>query len=94
MVVGDLTQKIYPYTWDFTSYNSNWDNQNGNTNGTVLTRSDEKAYGTWTSSTGHHIYNDKPIFANGSQLTLKNSADVIEPIKETEGLGIVIPTKN
>lgn len=93
LAVGDLTQKIYPYTWDFTSYNSNWDNQNGNTNGTVLTRSDEKAYGTWTSSTGHHIYNDKPIFANGSQLTLKNSADVIEPIKETEGLGIVIPTK-
>lgn len=100
LAVGDVTQQTYPYTWDFTSYNANWDNNNGNAKATTLARENEKGYGKWTSN-GHYIINkvkngitnkeeSKPIFANGSQLTISGADGNIKPIKETEGLGIIL----
>lgn len=99
LAVGDVTQQTYPYTWDFTSYNANWDKENGNAKATTLDRGNEKEYGKWTSA-GLYIINkvqneitnneeSKPIFANGSQLTI-SCTDGIKPIKETEGLGIIL----
>ena len=90
IAVGDIDPQTYPYTWDFTSRNSNWEGRDGHEKGTVLTRSNEEAneYGVWGQE-GIGIYAqdeallDMPIFANGAQLTTGTS-----PIKEVQGLGI------
>ena len=92
IAVGDIDKQTYPYTWDFTSHNSNWEGNEGNEKGTVLSRSDEEAkeYGIWEQK-GIGIYAqdeaqlDMPIFANGAQLTVCTF-----PIKETKGLGIAL----
>ena len=92
IAVGGIDQQTYPYTWDFTSHNSNWDGREGHEKGTVLTRNDgeTKEYGAWNQE-GIGIYAqdeaqlDMPIFANGAQLTVG-----ILPIKEMKGLGVTL----
>ena len=95
LAVGERTQQTYPYTWDFTSYN-----MNAASDKTVshLSQTTANNYGSWsstalnvytsvTSPSGLPGYNvDKPLFANGSQLTYGTTT-----IRETEGLGVTLP---
>lgn len=94
LAVGQRKQQTYPYTWDFTSYN-----MNAASDKTVdhLSSTTANAYGSWSSNalndytsvaspSGLKGYNiDKPLFANGSQLTYGTTA-----IPETEGLGVTL----
>lgn len=94
LAVGERKQQTYPYTWDFTSYN-----MNAASDKTVdhLSSTTANAYGSWSSNalndytsvaspSGLKGYNiDKPLFANGSQLTYGTTA-----IPETEGLGVTL----
>ena len=96
IAVGDIDKQDYPYTWDFTGYNSNWDGD-GNSKGTQLGNSTEvESHGGCnvnglsvftTDADGLHV----PLFAKGSQLTDETGAN---PIKETKGLGIVLEKEN
>ncbi|MDD6852860.1 MAG: hypothetical protein PUD58_00930 [Prevotella sp.] len=93
--VGQRKQQTYPYTWDFTDYNMNAasDKTVGHLSSTTANN-----YGSWsstalnvytsvTSPSGLSGYNvDKPLFANGSQLTYGTTI-----IPETEGLGVKLP---
>lgn len=95
LAVGERTQQTYPYTWDFTSYNMDKASDK-----TVdhLSQTTANNYGSWssnalnvytsvTSPSGLPGYNvDKPLFANGSQLTYGTTT-----IRETEGLGVTLP---
>ena len=95
LAVGQRKQQTYPYTWDFTSYNMDKASDK-----TVDHLSSTKAddYGSWSnnalnvyksvaSPSGLPGYNvDKPLFANGSQLTYGTTT-----IRETEGLGVTLP---
>lgn len=95
LAVGERTQQTYPYTWDFTSYN-----MNAASDKTVshLSSTTANNYGSWSSNalnvytsvaspSGLPGYNvDKPLFANGSQLTYGTTT-----IPETEGLGVTLP---
>lgn len=94
LAVGQRKQQIYPYTWDFTSYN-----MDAATDKTVdhLSSTTANAYGSWSSNalndytsvaspSGLKGYNiDKPLFANGSQLTYGTTT-----VRETEGLGVTL----
>ena len=95
LAVGQRKPQTYPYTWDFTSYN-----MNAASDRTVdhLSSTTADAYGSWsnnnalndytsvTSPSGLSGYNvDKPLFANGSQLTYGTTT-----IPETEGLGVTL----
>lgn len=94
LAVGQRKQQTYPYTWDFTSYN-----MDAASDKTVdhLSSTTANAYGSWSSNalndytsvaspSGLKGYNiDKPLFANGSQLTYGTTA-----IPETEGLGVTL----
>ena len=93
--VGQRKQQTYPYTWDFTSYN-----MNAASDKTVshLSQTTGGAYGSWKDNalnvytsvaspsrlSGYNV--DKPLFANGSQLTYSTTT-----IRETEGLGVTLP---
>ena len=95
LAVGQRKQQIYPYTWDFTSYN-----MNAASDKTVshLSQTTGGAYGSWKDNalnvytsvaspsrlSGYNV--DKPLFANGSQLTYSTTT-----IRETEGLGVTLP---
>lgn len=95
LAVGQRKQQTYPYTWDFTSYN-----MDAASDKTVSHLSSTTAgnYGSWSSNalndytsvaspSGLSGYNvDKPLFANGSQLTYGTAT-----IRETEGLGVTLP---
>ena len=94
LAVGQRKQQTYPYTWDFTSYN-----MNAASDKTVSHLSSTTAgnYGSWSSNalndytsvaspsrlSGYNV--DKPLFANGSQLTYGTTT-----IPETEGLGVTL----
>lgn len=94
LAVGQRKQQTYPYTWDFTSYN-----MNAASDKTVshLASTTANNYGSWSnnalnvytsvaSPSGLPGYNvDKPLFANGSQLTYGTTT-----IPETEGLGVTL----
>lgn len=94
LAVGERKQQSYPYTWDFTSYNM--DAASDNTVG-HLSSTTANAYGSWSSNalddytsvaspSGLKGYNiDKPLFANGSQLTYGTTT-----VRETEGLGVTL----
>lgn len=95
LAVGQRKQQTYPYTWDFTSYN-----MNAASDKTVshLSQTTAGAYGSWKDNalnvytsvaspsrlSGYNV--DKPLFANGSQLTYSTTT-----IPETEGLGVTLP---
>lgn len=95
LAVGQRKQQTYPYTWDFTAYNMDKASDK-----TVdhLSSTPAGAYGSWSnnalndytsvpSSSGLPGYTiDKPLFANGSQLTYGTTT-----IRETEGLGVTLP---
>lgn len=95
LAVGERKQQTYPYTWDFTSYN-----MDATSDKTVghLSQTTAGNYGSWSnnvlngytsvaSPSGLSGYNvDKPLFANGSQLTYGTTT-----IPETEGLGVTLP---
>lgn len=95
LAVGQRKQQTYPYTWDFTSYNMDKASDK-----TVdhLSSTTANNYGSWSnnalnvyksvaSPSGLPGYNvDKPLFANGSQLTYGTTT-----IPETEGLGVTLP---
>ena len=95
LAVGERKQQTYPYTWDFTDYNM--DKASDKTVG-HLSQTTAGDYGSWsntalnvytsvTSPSGLPGYNvDKPLFANGSQLTYSTTT-----IRETEGLGVTLP---
>lgn len=120
LVVGDVTQQTYPYTWDFTKYNCNWKNENdGNTKATQIVRSGCYTSGDWgdgnDTGNGFGVQSvsgywsgsaqwkdglypnvtvsapaiDKPLFANGSELSYKGNS-----LKETAGLGIILSDNN
>ena len=94
LAVGERKQQTYPYTWDFTSYN-----MDAASNKTVghLSSTTANAYGSWSSNalndytsvaspSGLKGYNiEKPLFANGSQLTYGTTT-----VRETEGLGVTL----
>lgn len=94
LAVGQRKQQTYPYTWDFTSYN-----MDAATDKTVdhLSSTTANAYGSWSSNalndytsmaspSGLKGYNiEKPLFANGSQLTYGTTT-----VRETEGLGVTL----
>lgn len=94
LAVGQRKQQTYPYTWDFTAYN-----MDAATDNTVdhLSSTTANAYGSWSSNalndytsvvspSGLKGYNiDKPLFANGSQLTYGTTT-----VRETEGLGVTL----
>ena len=94
LAVGQRKKQTYPYTWDFTAYNM--DKATDKTVG-HLSSTTANAYGSWSSNalndytsvaspSGLKGYNiDKPLFANGSQLTYGTTA-----IPETEGLGVTL----
>ena len=93
LAVGQRKQQTYPYTWDFTNYNMGKGTTVGN-----LSQTTAGNYGSWSSNalndytsvvspSGLPGYNvDKPLFANGSQLTYGTTT-----IRETEGLGVTLP---
>lgn len=93
LAVGQRTQQTYPYTWDFTDYN-----MGKGTTVSNLSQTTAGDYGSWSSNalndytsvaspSGLPGYNiDKPLFANGSQLTYGTTT-----IRETEGLGVTLP---
>lgn len=93
LAVGQRTQQTYPYTWDFTDYN-----MGKGTTVSNLSQTTAGDYGSWSSNalndytsvpspSGLSGYNvDKPLFANGSQLTYGTTT-----IPETEGLGVTLP---
>ena len=102
LAVGQVTQQSYPYTWDFTSYNM--DNMEKASTKTVdqLGTTTADNFGYWNDKTlniittvtpdptklaGYTI--DKPLFANGSQLTYGTTT-----IPETEGLGVSLGNYN
>ena len=120
LVVGDVTQQTYPYTWDFTKYNCNWKNENdGNTKATQIVRSGCYTSGDWgdgnDTGNGFGVQSvsgywsgsaqwkdglypnvtvsapdiDKPLFANGSELSYQGKS-----LKETAGLGIILSDNN
>ena len=94
LAVGQRKQQTYPYTWDFTAYNM--DKATDKTVG-HLSSTTANAYGSWSnkalddytsvaSPSGLKGYNiDKPLFANGSQLTYGTTT-----VRETEGLGVTL----
>jgi len=94
LAVGQRKQQTYPYTWDFTAYNM--DKATDKTVG-HLSSTTANAYGSWSSNalndytsvaspSGLKGYNiDKPLFANGSQLTYGTTT-----VRETEGLGVTL----
>lgn len=94
LAVGQRKQQTYPYTWDFTAYNM--DAASDKTVG-HLSSTTANAYGSWSSNalndytsvaspSGLKGYNiDKPLFANGSQLTYGTTT-----VRETEGLGVTL----
>ena len=94
LAVGQRKQQTYPYTWDFTAYNM--DAASDKTVG-HLSSTTANAYGSWSnkalddytsvaSPSGLKGYNiDKPLFANGSQLTYGTTT-----VRETEGLGVTL----
>ena len=95
LAVGQRKQQPYPYTWDFTAYNMDKASDKTVSHLSQTTTGD---YGSWSSnalndytsvpsSSGLPGYNiDKPLFANGSQLTYGTTT-----IRETEGLGVTLP---
>lgn len=120
LVVGDVTQQTYPYTWDFTKYNCNWNKESdGNTKATKIERSGCYTSGDWgdgnKTGNGFGVQSvsgywsgsaqwkdgdypdvtvsapdiDKPLFANGSELSYKGNS-----LKETAGLGIILSDNN
>ena len=94
LAVGQRKKQTYPYTWDFTAYNM--DKATDKTVG-HLSSTTANAYGSWSnkalddytsvaSPSGLKGYNiDKPLFANGSQLTYGTTT-----VRETEGLGVTL----
>lgn len=94
LAVGQRKQQTYPYTWDFTAYN-----MDAASDKTVdhLSSTTANAYGSWSSNalndytsvaspSGLKGYNiEKPLFANGSQLTYGTTT-----VRETEGLGVTL----
>ena len=104
LVVGDVTQQTYPHTWDFTKYNCNW-KSDGNTKATQIERSGCYTSGDWgngeKTGNGFGVQSvsdwsgvsapaiDKPLFANGSELSYKGNS-----LKETAGLGIILSDNN
>lgn len=121
LVVGDLTQQTYPYTWDFTKYNCNWKSESdGNLKATQIVRSScystgdwgngngtgdglgvQSVSGYWSGNSAHWkdgLYSnvtvsapaiDKPLFANGAELSYKGNV-----LKETAGLGFILSDDN
>ena len=99
LAVGQVKQQTYPYTWDFTSYNmdkaaTKTVDQLGTTTAGNYGYWDNKALNVITTVTpdptklaGYTI--DKPLFANGSQLTYGTTT-----IPETEGLGVSLGNYN
>ena len=93
LAIGQRKQQTYPYTWDFTDYN-----MGKGTTVSHLSSTPAGDYGSWSnkalnvytsvaSPSGLPGYNvDKPLFANGSQLTYGTTT-----IRETEGLGVTLP---
>lgn len=94
LAVGQRKKQTYPYTWDFTAYNM--DKATDKTVG-HLSSTTANAYGSWSnkalddytsvaSPSGLKGYNiEKPLFANGSQLTYGTTT-----VRETEGLGVTL----
>lgn len=94
LAVGQRKKQTYPYTWDFTAYNM--DAASDKTVG-HLSSTTANAYGSWSSNalndytsvaspSGLKGYNiEKPLFANGSQLTYGTTT-----VRETEGLGVTL----
>lgn len=94
LAVGQRKKQTYPYTWDFTAYNM--DKATDKTVG-HLSSTTANAYGSWSSNalndytsvaspSGLKGYNiEKPLFANGSQLTYGTTT-----VRETEGLGVTL----
>lgn len=94
LAVGQRKKQTYPYTWDFTAYNM--DKATDKTVG-HLSSTTANAYGPWSnkalddytsvaSPSGLKGYNiEKPLFANGSQLTYGTTT-----VRETEGLGVTL----
>ena len=97
--MGQVTQQTYPCTWDFTSYN-----MDAASTKTVdqLGATAAGNFGCWNNKTlnviaaatpdpanlaGYTV--DKPLFANGCQLTCGTT-----PIPETEGLGVSLGNYN
>lgn len=93
LAVGQVTQQSYPYTWDFTSYNMD---KAATKTVDQLDNTTAGNFGYWNNKTlniittvtpdqaklaGYTI--DKPLFANGSQLTYGTTT-----IPETEGLAV------
>lgn len=94
LAVGQRKKQTYPYTWDFTSYN-----MDAASDKTVdhLSSTTANAYGSWSSNAlndytsvaspsglkGYTV--EKPLFANGSQLTYGTTT-----VRETEGLGVTL----
>lgn len=95
LAVGQRKQQTYPYTWDFTSYNMDKTSDKTVSHLSLTTAGD---YGSWSNNAlndytlvpspsglpGYKV--DKPLFANGSQLTYGTTT-----IRETEGLGVTLP---
>ncbi len=99
LAVGQVKQQTYPYTWDFTSYNMD---KPATKTVDQLAKTTAGNYGYWdnkalnvittdtpslTNLAGYTI--DKPLFANGSQLTYGTTT-----IPETEGLGVSLGNYN
>lgn len=96
LAIGQRRQQTYPYTWDFTDYNM--DAASDKTIG-HLSSTTAGDYGSWSNNNALNDYTsvpspsglpgyniDKPLFANGSQLTYGTTT-----IRETEGLGVTLP---
>ena len=95
LAVGKRKQQTYPYTWDFTDYNMD---KASDKTVSHLSQTTGGAYGSWKDNalnvytsvaspsrlSGYNV--DKPLFANGSQLTYSTTT-----IRETEGLGVTLP---
>lgn len=79
--VGDLTVQKYPYTWDFTKYNCNWEKENdGNVKGTDLTRTETAyTYGVWLQN-GMSVYAQSSYWKSG----YKNTIDGTEVTEHTD----------
>lgn len=99
LAVGQVKQQSYPYTWDFTSYNMD---KAATKTVDQLSKTKKDSYGYWSSNALNVITTDtpastklagytvdKPIFANGSQLTYGTTA-----IPETKGLGVSLGNYN
>lgn len=105
IAIGSYKQQVYPYTWDFNSYNMDRPAQADRSTTKMAATVDNNKYGEWQTNgylkeystqvsalTGKTI--EKYLFANGSELctsTVSNDEITILAIPETKGLKIGMP---